>query len=79
MLVLESQKFVNNSKIEKQSLDKDNKEIKLEDEKKKNNKKKLTKLSTGLFENKKIIDELYITINKANEIFLNVSIHLQAM
>ena len=39
---------------------------------KKNNivKKKLTRgLSSRLFDNKKIIDELYITINKAKQIF----------
>ena len=69
--ILESQKCVNKSKIEKQECDKDkDKEKKNENNKNKINKKKLVRgLSTGLFENKKIIDELYITINKANEIF----------
>ena len=78
--ILESQKFVNKSKIEKQEcdIDKDKDKDKIKEKKIENNKKikskiikkKLTRgLSTGLFENKKIIDELYITINKANEIF----------
>ena len=76
--ILESQKFVNKSKIglqegekdkEIENVDNDNKEKK-NDKKNKNVRKKLTRgFSTELFENKKIIDELYITINKANKIF----------
>ena len=81
--ILESQKFVNKSKIGKtedekdKDKDKENNKIKEgqnnEIDKDKNNKivkKKLTRgLSSGLFENKRIIDELYTTINKANQIF----------
>ena len=72
--ILESQKYVNNSKIEKQEEDKvkEDENINNEKNKEKNSliKKKLKRgLSTGLFDNKKILDELYTTINKANQIF----------
>ena len=68
--ILESQKFVNKSKILKKEEDK----IKETDNNKDNknniaNKKLVRGLSTELFDNKKIIDKLFITINKANQIF----------
>ena len=78
--ILESQKFVNKSKILRQEEDKNkeienNKDIKKdidinEDINNKKGKKKLTRgLSTGLFDNKNIIEELYKSIKKANQIF----------
>ena len=77
--ILESQKCVNKSKIglqegEKEADNNNNNNIesnnKKNDVKNKSCKKKLTRgFSTELFENKKIIDELYVTINKANKIF----------
>ena len=79
--ILESQKFVNKSKIEKKEDDKNEgkdkekikevENIEVNKDKKDNIvRKKLTRgLSSRLFDNKKIIDELYITINKANQIF----------
>ena len=66
--ILESQKFVNKSKIEYKEKELENKEK--NDGANKIVKKKLKRgFSTGLFENKKIILELYNTINKANKIF----------
>ena len=67
--ILESKKFVNKSKIEYKEKDSENNE-KNKDNSCKTVKKKIKRgFSTGLFENKKIIDELYTTINKANKIF----------
>ena len=80
--ILESQKFVNKSKIGLQEAEKEIENNNITDNNNNNNnnnsdetknksaKKKLTRgFSTELFENKKIIDELYVTINKANKIF----------
>ena len=71
--ILESQKYVNNSKIKQ-----DEENEKEENNEKSNVREKGTKIkerklkrgfSAELFDNKKIMDELYITINKANQIF----------
>jgi hypothetical protein len=75
--ILESQKYVNKSKIkqdEENERQENNENTNIQpNEREKTNKIKERKLKRGfsaeLFDNKKIIDELYITINKANQIF----------
>ena len=83
--ILESQKYVNQSKIkqDEDNLDKDkknqnddifensliNKEKNIEKRNKIREKKLIRGFSSELFENKNIMDKLYTTINKANQIF----------
>ena len=75
--ILESQKYVNKSKIkqdEENEKEENNENTNIQQNvKEKTNKIKERKLKRGfsaeLFDNKKIMDELYITINKANQIF----------
>ena len=75
--ILESQKYVNKSKIkqdEENEKEENNENLNIHpNAKEKVNKIKERKLKRGfsaeLFDNKKIMDELYTTINKANQIF----------